>query len=106
MQVLGLIHRDAYAEHDGIDRAIKLCFAATAAGLILMRLLIDGPAWTRLARSGSWDEIHLTSFPYQSTEMETWIMLELSFHCYSECRVSVLVVVYPPHEECSFSNID
>lgn len=99
MQVSGLIHRDTYAGHDGTDRTIKVCFAAITPVLILMRLLIDGLAWTSRARSGFWDEIHLPSFTYQSTELETGIMLELSFHCYSECRVSVLLVMCPLHEE-------
>lgn len=100
MQVSALIHWDTYAGHDGTDRTIKVCFAAIAAVLILMRLLIDGPAWTSRLRSGFWDEIHLPSFTYQSTELETRIVLELSFHCYSECRVNVTLVMCLLHEEC------
>ncbi len=96
MQVSGLIHRDAYAGHDGIDRTIKVCFAAIAPVL----LLIDGLVLSSLLRSGFWDEIHLPSFTYQSTKLETGIMQELSFHCYSGCCVSVLLVMCPPHEEC------
>lgn len=42
MQVSGLIHRDAYAEHDGTDRTIKVCFAARVPSLLLMTLLIHG----------------------------------------------------------------
>lgn len=74
MQVSGLAHRDAYAGHDGIDRTIKVCFAAIALVLLLMRLLIDGTMCTSLVRSGFWDEIHLPSFTYQSTDLETGIM--------------------------------
>ncbi len=100
MQVSSLIHGDAYAGHDGIDRTFKVCFAAVSPELLLMRPLIDGPAWTSLVRSGFWDEIHLPSFTYQSTKLESGIMWELSFHCYSECRVSVLLVICRLHEEC------
>ena len=57
MQVSGLIHRDACAGHDGIDRAIS--FAAVAPALPLLKLLIDGLASSSLLRSGFWDEIHL-----------------------------------------------
>lgn len=99
MQVSGLIHRDVYARHDGTDSTIKVCFAAFAPALLLMRPLIDGPAWTGVLRSGFWDEIHLPSFTYQSTKLETGIRQQLSFHCYSECRVSVMPVICPLHEE-------
>lgn len=37
--------------HDGIDRAIKVCFAAFAPVRLLMKPLIDGCAWTSLSRS-------------------------------------------------------
>ena len=58
----------------GIDRAITVCFAAITPVLLLMRLLIDGLAWTSLVRSGFWDEIHLPPFTYQSTKLVTGIM--------------------------------
>lgn len=45
MQVSGLIHRDAYVGYDGTDRTIKVCFAAIAPVLLLLRLLIDGPVY-------------------------------------------------------------
>lgn len=74
MQMSSLIHRYAYAGHDGIDRSTQECLAATPPVLLLMGLLIDGPVWTSLVRSGCWDEIHLHPFTYQSTKLETRIM--------------------------------
>lgn len=98
MQVSGLIHGDACVGHDGIDRTIS--FAAIAPALPLMKLLIDGPVSSSLLRSGFSDEFHLPSFTYQSTKLETGIMQELSFHCYSECRVSMSPGICRLHEEC------
>jgi len=70
--------------------------------LLLMGPLIDGSTRTSLERSGFWDEIHLPSFTYQSTKLEAGIMYKLTFHCYLESRVNVLLVKCPLHEECLY----
>lgn len=80
---------------DGIDRTIRLCSPDIAPVRLLMRLLIDGSLWTSLVEArfpGRWFiclHLHIILLG-----LENGIMWELSFHCYSECQVRVLLVTY------------
>jgi len=95
MQFSSLIHRDTYAGHDGTDRTIKVCFAAIAPVLLLMRLLIDDEV-----RFLGWDSFTFIYISIYQTGDWDYVGIDISllFRVLCEC----VAVIYPLHEDCWF----